>query len=120
MINAAALACAILVLLAIDNFSPLTRVNQLLQDWEIASSFAAPMPQDTSIVIVAIDEDTLRQFPYRSPVDRKYVSDLIQALERHGPAVIGVDLLFDQPTEDNKDATLHQTLVNAKVPLVVS
>jgi len=120
VINAAALACAILVLLAIDNFSPLTRVNQLLQDWEIASSFAAPMPQDTSIVIVAIDEDTLRQFPYRSPVDRKYVSDLIQALERHGPAVIGVDLLFDQPTEDNKDATLHQTLVNAKVPLVVS
>ncbi len=119
-INASAIVCAIIVLLAIDNFSPLARVDQFLQDWEMVSSFAAPMPQDPSIVIIAVDEDTLRQFPYRSPVDRKYVADLIRALERHGPAVIGVDLLFDQPTEEAKDAVLRRTLADAKVPLVVS
>ena len=96
-INASALVCAVLVWLAVDGFAPLARVNQFLQDWEITSSFAATAPQDPDIVVVAIDEDTLRQFPYRSPVDRKYVADLIRALEKHGPKVIGLDLCSTSP-----------------------
>ena len=115
-----AILCAILVQGAVDRFSLLTRINQFVQDWEVASVFAPKQAQDTAIVIVAIDEPTLQQFTYRSPVDRKFVSDLPQQLESHSPAAIGMDLLLDQPTEAAKDAALRRTLAGMKVPLIVS
>ena len=115
-----AVLCATLAQGAIDRLSLLTRVNQFVQDWEVASVFAPKQAQDSAIIIVAIDEPTLQQFTYRSPVDRKFVSDLLQQLESHSPAAIGMDLLLDQPTEAAKDAALRSTLAGMKVPLVVS
>ena len=115
-----AILCATLAYGAVDHLSLLTRVNQFVQDWEVASVFAPRQAQDAAIVIVAIDEPTLQQFTYRSPVDRKFVSDLLQKLESHSPTAIGLDLLLDQPTEAAKDAALRGTLAEMKLPLVVS
>jgi adenylate cyclase len=120
VVVAVALICAILAQAAFDNVSLLTRSNQFLQDWEIASVFAPAAPQDPDIVIVTIDEATLQKFAYRSPVDRQYVSDLVRKLEARGPDAIGIDLLFDQPTEAAKDNDLRETLAHTSVPLIVS
>ena len=116
----AALACGLFATLATSNLSFLIRVNQFMQDWEVASVFAPHEPQDPDIVIVAIDEATLQGLKYRSPVDRRFVSDLLDRLAAHQPKVIGLDLLLDQPTEPDKDKVLVQTMRQMKVPLVVS
>lgn len=79
-----------------------------------------PAPQSTSIVIVAIDEDTVAQFPYRSPVDRKFLARLLTDIDRLGARAIGIDLLFDQPTESDKDTALRETLRTIKTPLAIA
>lgn len=62
------------------------------------------------VVVVAITEETLAGLPYRSPVDREFVAALIERISRAQPKGIAVDLLFDRPTEPDKDAVLRQTL----------
>lgn len=117
---AVSLVSAMFSLLLVDNFSVLTRLDQFVQDWEIASVFAPREEQDPKIVIVAVDEPTLAQFPYRSPVDRAFLSTLIRQIAAHHPAAIESDFLLDQPTEEAKDKALAATLRETKVPLVIS
>src|SRR5262249_10657106 len=62
----------------------------------------------------------LARFPYRSPIDREFLAALLTSLGARGARAIAVDLLFDQPTEPAKDASLRDVLAKAKVPLVVS
>jgi class 3 adenylate cyclase len=115
-----AMLCALLAILAIESLSFLNRVNQLVQDWEIASVFAAQEPQDPQIIIVAIDEATLSRFTYRSPVDRAFLANLLQSLSAHRPAAIGMDFVLDQPTEPAKDDALKRVMAGIQVPLRVS
>jgi len=72
------------------------------------------------IVVVAITESVLDAFPYRSPVDRQFLSDVLNKLAAKHVRAIGVDVLFDRPTEPDKDEALRQTLRNLPVPVVVS
>src|SRR6202000_570669 len=72
-------------LLFVNNFSVLSRLDQFVQDWEVASVFAPREAQDPDIVIVAIDEATLSNFAYRSPVDRQFLSTLLTQLAAHQP-----------------------------------
>ncbi len=99
--------------------SLLSHTEQIIDD--IRSVALLPRePQDDKVVIVAVTEDTLAQFPYRSPVDREFLSRLLQTLAQRGARAIGIDVLFDQPTESTKDAQLKATLATLPVPLVVS
>ncbi len=107
-------------LLLVNNFSVLSRLDQFVQDWEVASVFAPREAQDPDIVIVAIDEATLSNFAYRSPVDRQFLATLLTQLSAHQPKAIGLDFLLDQPTEQAKDVALAQTLRSLKSPLNVS
>lgn len=75
--------------------------------------------QDQNVVVVSITEETLTQFPYRSPVDRAFLADVLKLLASRNVRAIGVDVLFDQPTEWEKDQRLQATLENLGVPLVV-
>ncbi len=116
---AVALAAAIVASLAVAHVAFLTFADRFLGDWEIAA-LTAPEPQSPDIVVVAVTEDTLKQFPYRSPIDRQFLAELLRALAARGPRAIGLDILFDQPTEPAKDAVLRETLRMLPVPLVVS
>lgn len=79
-----------------------------------------PQPQSKDIVVAAITEETVTQFPYRSPVDRAFLAQLLQHLERKGARLIVLDVLFDQATEPDKDEALKEAMRALKVPLVVS
>jgi class 3 adenylate cyclase len=114
-----ALASAILAGLLVDRMAVLANVDGFFRDWEIAS-FTPAEPQDPNIVIVTITEETLEQFSARSPVDRQFLAELLGTIARHRPRAIGVDILFDQPTEPAKDARLKQTLEKISVPVVLS
>lgn len=120
-----------LVLLAIAAFScgvagglfmglPFLRTMETwLMDFRVAT-LLPPEPQHPDIIIAGITEDTLAQFPYRSPVDRAFVADLIQTLEEKGARAILLDVLLDQSTEPEKDAALKRVLEESRIPLVVS
>ncbi|PLX35814.1 MAG: hypothetical protein C0606_17085 [Hyphomicrobiales bacterium] len=71
------------------------------------------------IVIVAVTEDTLATLPYRSPIDRGFLADLIARIDRAGPVAIGVDVLVDQKSEAEKDARLRAAIDAAKAPVVM-
>ena len=90
-----------------------------LMDFRFAT-LAAPEPQNEDVVVIAIPEDTLAPLPYRSPVDRGFLVRLLTALEAAKPKAIGIDILFDQPTEPAKDNALRQKLLSLSVPVVVA
>lgn len=104
--------------IGVDNFMVLASADRFVQDWEV--SYLTPSkPIDPDIVIVAVTEDTLQQFPYRSPLDRAFLNDLLVKLAAAHPKAIGLDYLFDQKTEPDKDDRLRATIADLKVPLAV-
>lgn len=94
-------------------------IEQWVGDLRVATLQPAE-PQHPEIIVVAITEETLELFPYRAPIDRKFLSDLMQTLENRGAKAILLDILLDQPTELEKDAALRTTLRQMRIPTVVS
>ena len=97
----------------------LNLAEQWLADFRIAA-LSPPQPQNQEIIILTVTEDTLAQFPYRSPLDRNFLSASLRILAERGVRAIGIDVLFDQPTEPDKDQGLKALLPVLGVPLVVS
>jgi adenylate cyclase len=113
------LGAAAVALAGFHDIAFLTQTERMVDDVRIAT-LTRPEPQDPRVVIVAVTEDTLAQFPYRSPVDRAFLAKLLDTLAARGASVIGLDVLFDQPTEPDKDALLKSTIAGLKVPLAIS
>ena len=111
--------CAVLAVAAVGHLSFLANANQYILDVETVS-FAPAQPQEPDIVIVAVTEDTLAQFPYRAPVDRQFMAGLLSALSEKKPRAIGIDFLFDQPTEPSKDDALKRAIAETKIPLRIA
>jgi adenylate cyclase len=88
---------------------------------DLLTSTASPfLDPGRNIVIVAVTEETLSEFSYRSPIDRGFLGDLLEHIGRAGPRAIGIDILFDQPTEIIKDERLVRILRTASVPIVIA
>lgn len=94
-------------------------IENWVADYRVATLTPA-RPQQPDIVIAAITEDTLARFPYRSPVDRAFLADLLRVLEAKGAKAILLDVLLDQPTEPEKDQALAASIRDLRIPLVVS
>ena len=116
---AVAIVCALFAVLVVEHLSFLTNANQFIIDWEMAN-YAPAEPQDPDIVVAAVDEGTLAQFPYRAPIDRQFLANLLMDLARKKPRAIGIDLLFDQPTEPAKDEALKRAIAALKVPVRIA
>ncbi|CDL01171.1 Putative adenylate/guanylate cyclase [Magnetospirillum gryphiswaldense MSR-1 v2] len=104
----------------------ITPVVRMIENWLWdlrVMSITAPRSSESGnpeIVVVAITEESLSRFPYRSPVDRAWLARLLHSIAVAQPAAIGVDILFDQPTEPEKDNELQRTLSGMTVPVVVA
>ena len=99
-------------------FLPFLRVTgNWLTDFRIANLLPAET-QHPDIVIAAITDDTLDIFPYRYPVDRLFLSHLLESLEKKSVRAILLDLPLDHPTEAGKDQRLQERLRQAGVPMV--
>ena len=79
-----------------------------------------PRPQSSIISIVLIDEKSLEGYPYRSPLDRSLIAGLLTRVQELGAAAIGLNVLFDRPTEPEKDELLYKLLHDMNVPVVLS
>jgi len=95
---------------------------QLIENWIVDVRLAKMVPwvgKDSDIVLVTITEETLERFAYRSPLDRAFLAGLLKTLDASEPKAIGIDILFDQATEPEKDALLKGTLSSMRTPTVV-
>jgi adenylate cyclase len=107
----------VLALLSARPPSPIAAAERLAE--AVAFRFLGPLQApDPDVIVIAITDDTLEQFPYRSPIDRAFLADLIDALARHGAAAVGLDVVLDQPTEPVKDAELRRALLRTDIPVV--
>ena len=116
---AVAIMASIVAIVAVHEIAFLTLAERFVGDIRIAL-LLPPEPQSKDVVIAAIDEDTLKLFPYRSPVDRAFLANLLKTLDSRQPRAIAVDVLFDQPTEPAKDQALEDEIRDIKTPLVIS
>jgi len=110
---------ALLAWLLVRLVAPVANLEQRLVDIRIATMERA-QPSARSLAVVSIDEQTLAKLPYRSPLDRGMLVDVIEAAQAKGARAIAVDVLIDQPTEPGKDARLRQLIRSARVPLIFS
>ncbi len=90
-----------------------------LSDIRIAL-LAPPRQQSERIAVILINDDSLDQVNYRSPIDRRLIAEIIDQLEAKSVAAIGLNLRFDRPTEAEKDAQLYDRLRSLRIPIVVS
>jgi class 3 adenylate cyclase/CHASE2 domain-containing sensor protein len=113
------LAAALFATIATQYVTFLAGLENVASDVRVAALQPSQVPSK-DIVIAAITEDTVSRFPYRSPVDREFLANLLLELERKGARLIALDVLLDQATEPTKDDHLKKTLQAIKVPLLVS
>lgn len=74
--------------------------------------------QDSRIVLVAYTDQTLINARKRSPLDRGLLARTLRNLDGMGAKAIGIDILFDQPQDE--DAELLATLKAMRTPVAVA
>jgi class 3 adenylate cyclase/CHASE2 domain-containing sensor protein len=122
-IGAAASGAVILILSGAVAFavtrapSPFVAIEHLFEAVEFR--FLGPLRSpDPNVVVVGITEETLSAFPYRSPIDRGFLAEVINSLAQKGVSAIGLDVVLDRPTEPSKDNALHDALLRTDIPVV--
>lgn len=99
--------------------SPLAAVDRLFESLTFRF-FAPARPPSNRLVIIGITEETLGRLSYRSPLDRGLLARLVETLAKQGVRAIGLDIIFDQPTEPEKDLALKRAIDRSTVPVVVA
>lgn len=94
-------------------------IERWMVDWRIAL-LAPPTEPRRDIVVIAIDEASLDRLPYRSPIDRGFLAAILERLAGAGVRGVMLDILFDRPTEAEKDARLQAAMRTFPAPLVVA
>ena len=86
--------------------------------YDLRSSLLADrIEQDVRITMVVYDDQTLINARKRSPLDRGMLSRALQVIDGMEPKAIGLDILFDQPQDE--DAELIATLRAMQTPVAV-
>jgi class 3 adenylate cyclase/CHASE2 domain-containing sensor protein len=106
-------------LAVIENLSLATLAENHLTDVRVVM-LSLPRPQSRNIAIVLVTDETLADYPYRSPLDRLLIANLLDELEQRSVAAIGINVLFDRPTEPDKDRILYDRLRKLEVPVILS
>ncbi len=75
------------------------------------------VPQDDRVVMVVYDDQTLIAARKRSPLDRGLLADALRNLDTMGAKAIGIDMLFDQPQDEDEE--LIVALRSMKTPVAV-
>lgn len=117
---AVALAATVVVFAAFTRLPPLIALEGGIADRMQAVARPPSPAQHPGISVVAITEATMARLPYRSPVDRGFLADVLEAIRDAGVGAVAFDILFDQPTEAEKDVRLAQAIRDFPAPVVVA
>jgi class 3 adenylate cyclase len=110
---------AALAWVGVHDVAVLREGSLLLDDFRTAY-FAAPRPQRSDIIVLAVDEDTVSRFPFRSPIDRSFLADLVSELGRRNVRALGIDFVFDQATNPADDRRFLEALDAFPAPTVIA
>src|ERR1700719_4063648 len=80
--------------------SPLDRIENLTLDWRFLLAGARPAP--ASVVIVAIDDETLSEAASDAPT-RGMMARIVRALAGFHPQSIAIDVAFIKPRDTDAD-----------------
>ncbi len=112
-----ALVSAGLVLASQANLLP-DGPDEWTYDWRtLFLSPAAEAPRK-DIAIILIDEESMAEYDYVSPVDRGLMATLLTGLDLAQPKVIGLDFIYDRHSEESKTQQLVETLRAIEAPIV--
>lgn len=95
-------------------------VEHWTSDWRAKFLSNRPKGQHPKIAVVKVNEDTIQDYAYRTPIDRGLIARLITVLDRAGVEAIAVDFLFLKETEPAKDEALIQAIKAAKTRVVLA
>ncbi|MBD8874704.1 adenylate/guanylate cyclase domain-containing protein [Roseibium polysiphoniae] len=113
-------ALAVGALAAVLSLPLASRLGPILDDLLVISVFGDCNDCENDIVLVTITEETLAQFPYRSPIDRGFLAELIETIDAASPQKIGLDVLIDGPSEPAKDKQLLDAIDRSSAPLILA
>jgi adenylate cyclase len=87
--------------------------------YDLRAYFAADLvEEDKRVVLVVYTDQTLIAARKRSPLDRGLLAKTLRTLDTFEPKAIGIDILFDQPQDE--DDELIATLRAMKTPVAVA
>ncbi len=82
-------------------------------------AFAPETTASPDIVMIWLDEQTMKELPYRSPVPRDFLTVLNDKLLEAEPKIIAYDIFFKDPSFPNLDLELASSLSNGPVYAVM-
>lgn len=87
--------------------------------YDLRAYYAADLvEEDKRVVLVVYTDQTLIAARKRSPLDRGLLAKTLRTLDTFGPKAIGIDILFDQPQDEDEE--LIATLRAMKTPVAVA
>jgi len=91
--------------------------DRMTYDWRTAL-FSRKEPQTRrDIALLLVGDRSLARYPYQLPMDRRLLAVIVQTLDAAGAKAIGLDVIFDRPTD--KDDVLIDAIRGSKTPVVL-
>lgn len=115
------------VIIAIVTFGITTLIGNLaffslieLKGLDLLFTLRGSLPASSQIVIVAIDESSMVEIKQQWPWLRSLHAQLIRQLHQAGAKVIGIDILFSEPSDPAEDQALTDALQEVGNTVLVS
>jgi adenylate cyclase len=106
-----------LIVLALANVLP-EGPDEWTYDWR--TFFFSPTADEPrkDVAIILINDTSLAEYDYVSPVDRSLIATLLKALDAAEPRAIGLDFIYDRRSDEAKTRQLIEALRTVKSPIV--
>ena len=88
--------------------------ERALYDLRFVAEAERTLEQDSRIVLITYNDDTLAELGKRSPLDRLMLARALQAIDGMNPRAIGIDILIDQAQPE--DPQLLQVFRSLRTP----
>ena len=113
-------ALALVAIFLVHTLEPslVVRAEHWAADWRTAWLSERLPSSHPRIAVVTITEKSVEPFPYVLPINRGYLADIIDAVDKAGARAIGLDFYFTRDTEKEPDAKLLETMRRLKHKLV--
>src|SRR5688572_30007935 len=104
-------ALALVAIFLVPTIQPaLLRAEHWAADWRTAWLSERVDKPHPKIAVVSITEKSVEQFPYFLPINRGYLADIIDAVDKAGARAVGLDFYFTRSTEKEPDDKLLETV----------
>lgn len=88
-------------------------------DWRTALFSRTEPETRKDIALLLISDRSLAQYPSQLPTDRALLAQIVRALDSAGAKVIGLDIIFDRRTDNEKDELLINAIRSSRAPVVL-